>query len=139
MTDLSKEALIEALRQFVRQRPRLAELGYGGDVTAYRHDSREVTRDRDDALLMLGAVDGRASREALLSMLSGAGRLTLKGDRLEYCASQSYAHEYRAAVCQLCSRLLWDHWRQAGCETATDIRKRASNYFGRGLANRWFR
>jgi hypothetical protein len=53
-----KQAIIDALRAFIRQRPGL-EFGNYGDVTAYRAECRSIARDKREAETLLQAVSWR--------------------------------------------------------------------------------
>ena len=122
-----KEALIDALNTFVRQRAGL-EFGNYGDVTSYRAEQRAITRDRHDYRVLRAAVvahdtlDADALLEA--SRHACSGRLTLKDNSaryedgspyhvfgVAYCTGQYFPTEYRKAACAVLSRALWD-WKR---------------------------
>lgn len=130
-----KEALIDALNKFVRQRAGL-EFGNYGDVTSYRAEQRSITRDRHDYRVLRAAVgahdtlDADALLEASRHAFSGRLTLgttevcdachrdpTLKGRKPEhshdkvwtvsYCTGQYFPTEYRKAACAVLARALW--------------------------------
>lgn len=139
-TDNRKSLILDALRTFLRQRPDLASLGYGS-VAAWRSESRKVTQDKNDALELIRAVElSSISADAILAEAGRGGRLTIKETfplytsetcpgkpcsvdcdhaaavpdtvRIDYCAGQSYGHEFRAAVARLMASCLWSYVRE---------------------------
>ena len=142
---MQKQSIIDALRAFARQRPGL-EFGNYGDVTAYRAEMRQITKDLEHAQTLLRAVEMHESITAddlVAAFDAYSGRLSItetkKGVRLEYVAGQYFPTEYRRAVCAVACAALWAWFRdQCGCKTGDDIRKAARREFPRGIASRWF-
>lgn len=120
-----KQAIISALRRFIRQRPGMDPRNY--DAAGYRSESREVTKDRKQAETLLDAVSWRdgIDADALIRAAQGAysGRLTIEsapeGDakpgipdaRIDYTTGQYFPTEYRKAVCAVLASALWDWTR----------------------------
>ena len=139
---VQKHLVVEALRVFINSRPGL-EWGNYGTAKSYREESRRITRQRDDARILLSAVssrDGITAADIIAASRSAySGRLSIGADGdLNYCTGQYYPTEYRAAVCAVLSSALWSYWREPG-STGDSIRDTARREFGRTLANRWFR
>ena len=115
----TKAEICALLRAFVNQRPGLDFANYG-NVSSYRSEVRGITRQRNEALQLIRAIELRDSITAA-DMRDGfrafSGRLSLvevKGTpALEYCAGQYYPTEYRAAVCAVCASVIWAYMR--GC------------------------
>lgn len=111
----TKQAIIDALHAFIRQRPGF-EPGNYGDAASYRADMRKATRQRHDAELMLRDVANRDSitAEDILRAAEG-GRLDVKTvsgvtelkAHVHYTAGQYYCTEYRGAVARLLASVLW--------------------------------
>lgn len=148
MTTNDKPAILQALRAFVAKRPGFDPANYGFDAagrSAYRADSRRVTRDMNHALDLLRAIEWRDSIGAadILDMARG-GRLDLvrRADgsyRVDYTTGQYWCTEYRAAVCGLAASVLWRRFSAlSGVQTGDDVRRVARRELGRSLA-RWFR
>ena len=155
----SKALILSALRAFINQRPGFDYANYG-DAPSYRADSRAVTRQRADALILLRAVEWRDSitSEAIAEQLTGSGRLSLvvKGDSvtLDYRPGQYWCTEYRAAAAAALAAILWNHVRNHSMPAPTIgpdgdsrydgihggpwLRRHFSREFGRGLASRYF-
>ena len=121
-----KQAIIDALRAFVNQRPGFEYANYS-DAASYRADSRKATRDKDIALQLLRDIELRDSitAEAILKE-AHSGRVQLvskdKGDGhawygVDYCTGQYFPTEYRAAVARLCASVLWT-WKREHCMPA---------------------
>ena len=154
--DNRKDAILEALRRFARQRPGMEPMNYG-DWRAYRNESASVTRDLKHAEELLNAVawrDGIGADE-ILAAARGAysGRLSIECDdsgavRVSYCTGQYFPTEYRKAVCRVLSCALWDYWRKEmelrgadipGMSAGDYLRKIAARELSRGVASRYFR
>lgn len=111
----SKLAILEALRAFVRQRPGLEFANYG-DLTVFRSESRRITRQLNDAELLIDAVELRQSItvDDILAEATERERLTITmadaSVGISYTTGQYWPTEYRAAVCRLLSRVLWRNW-----------------------------
>ena len=136
----TKESLISALEKFVNQRPRLEFANYLNPAT-YRAEVRFVGRQLADARQLLKAVEtSNCTLEDFERWLNPTNRLSLKcSGEVHYVVGQYFATEYRAAVCRLCSNILWRLARDSyphfdGTELRAFFRRR----FGKGLAKRWF-
>jgi len=118
---LTKQQILEALRQWINRRPGL-EFGNYGDWKSYRSELRSITRDRADALQLVQAVSWRDSitAENLIAAFPRAfsGRLELSEEsvekpgfpvhaRLSYCTGQYWPTEYRKAACAVLAQALW--------------------------------
>lgn len=118
-----KQAIINALRVFVNQRPGF-ELGNYSTMTDYRSDSRKATKDKDIALQLLRDIELRDNitadailREAQsgrLQIRTVSGCTPLPPVRVEYCTGQYFPTEYRPAVARLCASALWT-WKRDHC------------------------
>jgi len=136
-----KNELVEAMYSFIRQR---AGLGFGNyeNVSAYRQEQRQITKDRHHAEALLAFVARSESIDAdkIKAGLSAyAGRLSWDDKGLSYCAGQFFPTEYRKAVCACLSQTLW-HWFREDCEcdTREKIHKAARRQFGRSIVSKWF-
>lgn len=159
---ISKETICAMLRAFIAQRPGLEFANYG-DVTAYRSESRSITKDGHIARDLLRYVELRDSITAD-AMVKGfdaySGRLTLRQRddgkwELDYCTGQYFPTEYRRAAAAVLSSVIWDYFRsdipadeseaaalfkRYGVSNAGDyLRKVCAREFGRTIANRYFR
>lgn len=139
-----KSTIIDALHQWIAQRPGL-EFGNYGDVSAYRSEMRSITRDLQHARAMVNYVAWHDSITAeMILHAAGSGRLTLTVNvdkvRINYVTGQYWPTEYRRAVCALMSSVIWARLRE-NCEyeTGDDIRKAARRELGQSIANRWFK
>lgn len=128
-TATSRDAILNALGVFIRQRAGL-EYGNYGDPSTYRAEQRRITKQRHDAETLLRYVASTGmSAETLLSGFDAfSGRLTFTpggtgGGRLSYCAGQYFPTEYRAAVCAVLASALWNYWRD-------DYHERTGTYEG---------
>ena len=140
----TKQTIIDALHQWINQRPGL-EFGNYGDVSAYRSELRSITRDLQHARAMVNYVAWHDSITAeMILHAAGSGRLTLTADgdkvRIDYVTGQYWPTEYRRAVCHLMSSVIWA-WLRENCDykTGDDIRKAARRELGAGVARRWFK
>lgn len=141
----TKQTIIDALNRWITQRPGL-EFGNYGDVSSYRAEMRSITRDLQHARTMVNYVAWHDSitAEMIMSAADNGGRLTLTIDgdkvRIDYVTGQYWPTEYRRAVCQLMSSVIWA-WLRENCEyrTGDDIRKAARRELGQSIANRWFK
>jgi hypothetical protein len=140
---MEKQAILDTLRKFARQRPGL-EFGNYGDATSYRAELRSITRDLSDAATLLRAVEHSDITADDILRAADGGRLSIKVDgervRIDYCTGQYWPVEYRKAVCRVLSGALWARWRDLlpGDVTGDDIRKVAQQEFGRGIVSRYF-
>ena len=128
-----RDQILDLLETFINSRPGLEFANYG-DVSAYRAESRAITKDRDHALTLLRyvrwtSIDAAALRAAFRDAYSG--RLTLGETRvckechrdptlqhnhaprftLSYCTGQYYPTEYRRAACAVLASAIWYYWR----------------------------
>ena len=141
----TKQTIIDALHQWINQRPGL-EFGNYGNVSSYRAEMRSIGRDLQHARAMVNYVAWHDSvtAEMIMSAADNGGRLTLtvNGDkvRIDYVTGQYWPTEYRRAVCALMSSVIWAWLRENGnCKTGDDIRKAARRELGQSIANRWFK
>jgi len=104
---------IEKLTKFVNQRPGLDFSNYG-DVSAYRSEMAEITRDRTDYFELLSLAFNRVDNlnEVLTNYLTqNSGRLSLNKDsNLEYCTGQYFPTEYRPAANQALRSIIWSSY-----------------------------
>lgn len=119
--DTLKASIVEALHQFIKQRPGLDWRNYG-DAQAYRAEMRSITRDLNHARTLLRQVElSGVTGQGLLNAARGS-RLTLTeapdGVRVDYCTGQYFPVEYRAAVARLCASALWDYARDRAMPSA---------------------
>ena len=141
----TKQTIIDALHQWINQRPGL-EFGNYGDVSSYRAEMRSIGKDLQHARAMVNYVAWHDSitAEMIMSAADNGGRLTLtvNGDkvRIDYVTGQYWPTEYRRAVCALMSSVIWA-WLRENCKykTGDDIRKAARRELGQSIANRWFK
>lgn len=146
---MDKHTLTNLIRKFIAQRSGIEWRNYmrdGNDTAgraALRADYSRILKHGRDARALLRAVElSSITAETIAERLNTGGRLSLVGERLDYTTGQYFPTEYRAAVCNLLSSLLIDHY---GHNNATDERKPlarardwASRNVGRGVATRWF-
>jgi hypothetical protein len=139
--DSRKQAIITALRAFIKQRPGL-EFGNYGDRTSYNSELRSIARDKRDAERLLDAVENidDITADDLIAAASSAfsGRLEMKVEpthnwdkpedgwrcRLDYCTGQYWPTEYRKAVAAVCAAALWADQRERmdNVEHKTEVR-----------------
>ena len=136
----------------MRQRPGLDFRNYG-DVKTYRAELRSITRDLQQARVLLASVALRPSigapqlREAFRAF---SGRLSYDPvrRRLDYCTGQYWPTEYRRAVCAVLASALWEFWR-SDMPTTEELAKRkqspgdylratARRELGATIQKRWF-
>jgi hypothetical protein len=138
---------ITVLEDFIHQRPNLEPGNYissGWDEEgrkAYRSEARRITRDLNDARLLLRQVTWRdfTEEEWKEAFTAYSGRLSWDGTTLDYCTGQYWPTEYRESVCAVLAQLLRSDYRsnRSDC-TGDSIRSHFRRVFGRGFANRWF-
>lgn len=140
----TKQTIIDALHQWIAQRPGL-EFGNYGDPVAYRAEVRSIGKDLQHARAMVNYVAWHDSITAeMILHAAGSGRLTLTADgdkvRIDYVTGQYWPTEYRRAVCHLMSSVIWA-WLRENCDykTGDDIRKAARRELGQSIARRWFK
>ena len=148
---MNKSKLIEALHAWINQRPGLEPGNYisGWDDaagrSAYRSESRSITRDAHDARYFLDYVAIRDSitAEQILDAAKHnfSGRLSIEPDgegfRVDYCTGQYWPTEYRKAAAAVLRGAIWD-WLREGRTEADTIRKAARREFPASIARRWF-
>jgi len=118
------QTTIEKLVKFVNQRPGLDFCNYG-DVSAYRSESREITKDRQDFFELFALASRRVDNleQKLTEYLTNtSGRLLINKDgNLEYCAGQYFPTEYRPAVNQVLKTLIWNSYRDEKDGEGNDV------------------
>jgi hypothetical protein len=151
MAQTEHDRITAGLFDFINQRPGLDPRNYishwadDAGRTAYRSESRQITRDLQDARTLLREVSGRTFTQDqwAAAFRAYSGRLSWDGTRLDYCTGQYWPTEYRRAVCAVVASLLWHDYREAigGMDLSSGgdaIRTHFRQRFGRGLAKRWF-
>lgn len=130
------------LYTFANTRPGF-DLGNYDSYASYRSDYSRTLTHLHDARTLLALIARLSIADDDLIAASVGERLTLtrRDDGAiiaDYTTGQYYPVEYRAAVCRVASRALWNYWRDERGLKAADIRKVARRELGRSLANRWF-
>jgi hypothetical protein len=143
-----KQQIIDSLYRWIKQRPGLEFCNYG-DLSAYRSEMRDITKDLHHAREMLAYISRRPSITAddLLTAArdSYSGRLTvregLERAEVEYCTGQYWPTEYRRATCAVLASAIWYRLRDdtTGENKSEAIRKAARRELSRSVAARWFR
>ena len=140
----TKQTIIDALNRWIAQRPGL-DFGNYGNVSSYRAELRSIGKDLRHARAMVNYVAWHDSitAEMIMSAADNGGRLTLTADgdkvRIDYVTGQYWPTEYRRAVCNLMSSVIWAWLREdCKCETGDDIRRAARREIGQSIARRWF-
>ena len=140
MTATEKTAIVDALYQWIGQRPGL-DYGNYGDPKSYRSEVRGITAQLHDArdLLRFVAQSPSITADDLKEAFGRgfSGRLSWNGTKLDYCTGQYWPTEYRAAVCGVLANALWAYFREPE-STGDSIRAAARRNFGRGIQSRWF-
>lgn len=157
--DTRKEALLQALRQWINQRPGLDPRDYGDSRSGFRAESRQITQDRSDAIEILGAVALRSyvTADHILQAAQHAfsGRLTITETspgvfKLDYCTGQYWPTEYRKAAAAVLASAFWYAYRTELCEsdraasllpretTGDELRSFFRKEFGPAIQGRWF-
>lgn len=154
---MNKPALISTLEKWINQRPGLEPANYisgwndSEGRSAYRSESRSITRDLHHARELLRYVEARDSitAERILDACKHnfSGRLSIEPDgdgfSIDYCTGQYWPTEYRRAACAVLAGAVWG-WLRDECIKSTDgmqadkIRKAAAREFSRPVARRWF-
>lgn len=144
-----KDQIIAALYAWIRQRPQLEYCNYGCP-TAYRSESRDITRDLHHARELLAYIARRDSIKAedliKASQRAYSGRLTLQktatGYEIDYCTGQYWPTEYRRAACAVLASAAWERMRDDlpadTDQKAERIQNAARREFSRSVARRWF-
>jgi hypothetical protein len=116
--------ILRLIGKWVAQRPGLEWCNYSTgnwreSATAYRAESRAITRDLHDARALMSAIGWRDIDANMLreGFRAYSGRLSLE-DRegrlsLSYCAGQYWPTEYRKAACAVLAAVLWSYWSQS--------------------------
>ena len=137
-----KQKIIALLQKHINSRSGIDYRNYGSRQS-FMADYRRILSHGRDARELLRAVEWRYSitaealREAFRSAYSGRLALSDDGSRLEYCADQYYATEYRAAACAVLSSALWAA-SISDYKDGDSLRAYFRREFGRGIASRWF-
>ena len=134
--DTKKQAICEALRAWINQRPGL-EFGNYGNLASYRAEVRSIGTDLKHARELLRAVElrdaitgddlaaafphaysGRLSLKVESGMMQNAGYYGLSTEAgtfykasLDYCTGQYWPTEYRKAACAVLASALWS-WQR---------------------------
>lgn len=151
MSDSRKQAIIEALRAFINQRPGMEPRNYDS-WKSYRSEYRGVLRDKDIALHLLRQVElsDSLTAEAMLAECGG-GRLhiiasTLAGPGydefvIDYTTGQYFCVEYRAAAARYLASVLWTHTREHCMPKPIQHPSNGERYYGRDklCAGDWLR
>lgn len=145
---LTKPQILEALRQWINQRPGLDFANYG-EWKSYRAELRSITRDRSDALQLMQAVALRDSitAEDMIKAFPRAfsGRLAISETKTEnayenygaqfgpvflgYCTGQYWPTEYRKAAAAVLARALWEYTSESMPEPKGKITRDYGNGF----------
>jgi len=134
-----KEKMMDALSVFIRQRAGL-EFGNYGDLQSYRQEQRSITKDRHQAFELFRFICRSESITAERIKAEANNRLEWKNNKWEYTTGQYFPTEYRRAVCNMLSAVLWNWFREeCQCETREKIQASAKREFSRAVAKRWFR
>lgn len=133
--------MLSALRAFICQRPGFDTCNYAS-LSDYRKESREVTRDRDDALALLAEVSHYASLSPDYILRNARQRLqwddTAKA--WDYVTGQYFPTEYRLAAARVLSSALFDFWRdECGCGDRDKMHAQARRAFRSPRMLRYFR
>jgi len=130
-----KDTILAALSKFVESGPGL-DFGNYGNISEYRAEQRQITRDLRDARALLShwmmrshVVSANDLKQAFESAFSG--RLSWDGASLDYTTGQYYPTEYRKAVCAVIARALTIAY------DPEDYRRFAISNFPKSLS-RWF-
>lgn len=145
---MKTQTTTEKLVKFVNQRPGLDFCNYG-DISSYRSESREITRDRSDFFELFTLAASRVDNldEQLTATLSrSSGRLTLNDSgNLEYITGQYFPTEYRPAACRILRDIIWASYRDEknsdGSDTYKDgheLRKAIRRRVSRRVAKYYF-
>lgn len=135
----------QLLNQFAHQRPNLNPQDYGWGREgwlSYRRESAEITRDLSDfreLYALAWDILGDQLPDLIADYLTrNSGRLTLKGNALEYITGQYFPTEYRPAASRCLVSLIWRKVAEQ-YETGDQIRKAIRRRVSRRVANLYFR
>jgi len=133
------------LYSFAHRRPGLDPRDYGGGREgwlSYRRESAEISRDLNDfreLYALAWDILGDKLPELIATYLANnSGRLTLKGNALEYITGQYFPTEYRPAASRCLVSLIWRKFAEQ-YETGDQIRKAIRRRVSRRVANNYFR
>ena len=142
-----KQFIIDALYTFAHKRPQLEFNNYG-DVSAYRSESRAITKDLHHARQLLRALElsqsitGEDIIRASEHAFSGRLSINVTDDGLvsiDYCTGQYFPTEYRKAVAAICASTLWTFYRnKCGYATGDRIRQAAQRDFNSTIVRHYF-
>ena len=146
----TKDNALTLLIQFANQRPGLDFADYG-DISAYRSESREITKDLHDFRELLSLANWRGipnlSELVYLELCNKSGRLCINdaGD-LEYTTGQYFPTEYRPAACRVLRNIIWRHYTNEmlpnepnqAYPTGDDIRRAVRRFLSRRAAKNYF-
>lgn len=119
--DDRKQSIINGLQAWIKQRPGL-EYGNYGTLTSYCAEQRDITKDLQDARVLLRAViwrDGITADDLLTAAKHAySGRLSITETApgrfvIDYCTGQYWPTEYRKAVCAVLASALWTYQRES--------------------------
>lgn len=140
---------IDKLVKFVNQRPGLQFCNYG-EISSYRSEMREITRDRSDFYELLGLASARIpdlETKVAAFLSASSGRLILnESGELQYCTGQYFPTEYRPAACRVLRDLIWASYRDEKetdspnnvYNTGDEIRKAIKRRLSRRVARLYF-
>ena len=147
-----KREVLDKLREFIKQPPRLSPADYFGagggleefvrGMSFYKQDKRRIEAHRRDALEMLNLIeriDGITARQLIEA--SKDRRLTVHKDGphvvVDFTTNQNWPTEYRAAVCGLLATVLWQLWKENTYGSDWVIRAAKERLSSR-CVHRWF-
>lgn len=132
---------LELLCKFVNQRPGLDFNDYG-DVTIYRREMNEITKDMHDFYDLLNLARWKVenlNQKIADYLKSTDGRLSLVGEKLQYITGQYYPTEYRPAASRVLVNIIWrEFMKDERLKTGHDIRKEVRKYVSRRTAKYYF-
>lgn len=129
----------EKLVKFVNQRPGLEFANYG-DITSYRAEMREITKDRNDFFELLSLAQRTVENfdQVLTDYLTSTnGRLSLVDGNLQYITGQYFPTEYRPAANRTLANIIWAELSK-NYETGDEIRKAAKRQLSRRVVKYYF-
>lgn len=147
---MSKENILQALHDWIDQRPGLDPRNYTNPKD-YQAEARAITADLHDARALLRAIEWRAVSEKQIleaSKRAFSGRLEIAQNptngtyEIDYCTGQYWPTEYRRAVCAVLSQALWDYFRDSIANLPDPkgdaLRRYIKKELGQRLQKRWF-
>lgn len=117
---LTRDSLLDALSVFVNKRPGISDLYDYSSRDAYRADCRQLAKARREFHVLRRRIElsqmplevlARAFDSAFSGRLSFVHNPDTGAVRIEYCAGQSYGHEFRSAARAVLVSALIDYWR----------------------------